>query len=241
MNIAFLQNGQLPNNGSLVFNTVFKRRKTMTDRPLRESNPVVREYSRLADRYDTRWSFYIQATTQETIARFKLRSNDRVLDIGCGTGALLQQIASNYPQSQLFGVDPVAEMLAIARQKLPSNTELKQGWAEALPFENEQFDVVVSCNMFHYIRQPVIALQEMRRVLRSNGQLIITDWCDDYWTCRICDRLLRLFNRAHFKTYRQQEFQQILVTAGYSDVQIERYKINWMWGLMTAKTVKLSA
>jgi hypothetical protein len=74
--------------------------------------------------------------------------------------------------------------------------------------------------------------------LRSNGQLIITDWSDDYWTCRICDRLLRLFNRAHFKTYRQQELQQILVDAGYTDVRIERYKINWMWGLMTAKTVK---
>jgi ubiquinone/menaquinone biosynthesis C-methylase UbiE len=212
-----------------------------TDRPLQESNPVIQEYSHLADRYDTKWSFYIQATTQETLARIKLRSNDRILDIGCGTGALLEQIASNYPQSQLFGVDPVAEMLAIARQKLPSNTELKQGWAEALPFDGEQFDVVVSCNMFHYICQPVIALQEMHRVLRSNGQLIITDWCDDYWTCRICDRLLRLFNRAHFKTYRQQELQEILVDAGYTDVRIERYKINWMWGLMTAKTVKSSA
>ncbi|MCU0542569.1 MAG: class I SAM-dependent methyltransferase [Oscillatoriaceae cyanobacterium Prado104] len=202
---------------------------------------MIIEYSHLADRYDTKWSFYIQATTQETLARFKLRSNVRVLDIGCGTGALLQQIASNYPQAQLFGIDPVAEMLAIARQKLPAKAELKQAWAEALPFDSEQFDVVVSCNMFHYIRQPVIALQEMHRVLRSNGQLIITDWCDDFWTTRLCDRLLRVFNRAHYKTYRQQELQQLLVDAGYTDVRIEGYKINWMWGLMTAKTVKSSA
>jgi ubiquinone/menaquinone biosynthesis C-methylase UbiE len=210
----------------------------MSDLHLWNNQSIVREYSRLAYNYDNKWSFYIQATTQETLNRFKLQSIDRVLDIGCGTGILLKQLASTYPQSRLFGVDPVPKMLEVARQRLPETIDLAQGWAEKLLFEDEQFDVAISCNMFHYIRQPMIALQEMRRVLRMGGKLIITDWCDDYWTCHLCDIFLRRFDRAHFKTYRQQEFRQILEDAGYKDVYIERYKINWLWGLMTATMVK---
>ncbi len=46
------------------------------------NQPIVREYSRLASNYDDKWSFYIRATTQETLNRFKLQLIDRVLDIG---------------------------------------------------------------------------------------------------------------------------------------------------------------
>ncbi|MBQ0747609.1 MAG: methyltransferase domain-containing protein, partial [Marinobacter sp.] len=88
---------------------------------------------------------------------------------------------------------------------------------------------------------PIAALQEMRRVLRPDGQLIITDWCDDYWSCRVCDLYLRLFNHAHFKTYRERECVQLLQEAGYAVVHIDRYRINWLWGMMTARVMKDTA
>jgi len=90
-------------------------------------------------------------------------------------------------------------------------------------------------------REPIAALQEMRRVLRPDGQLIITDWCDDYWSCRVCDLYLRLFNHAHFKTYRERECVQLLQEAGYAVVHIDRYRINWLWGMMTARVMKDTA
>jgi ubiquinone/menaquinone biosynthesis C-methylase UbiE len=164
-----------------------------------------------------------------------------LLDVGCGTGVLLHQLAALHSPTQLTGVDPVPEMLAVARRRLPAAIQLYQGWAERLPFQREQFDAVVSCNVFHYIREPAKALREMGRVLRPGGQLVITDWCDDYWACRVCDRCLRLFNRAHFKVYGEQECVQMLKDAGYALVKMDRYKITWLWGLMTSIATRNAA
>ena len=49
-------------------------------------DPVVREYAAQARDYDRTWSFYIEATTQETLQRTPMTADARVLDVGCGTG-----------------------------------------------------------------------------------------------------------------------------------------------------------
>jgi ubiquinone/menaquinone biosynthesis C-methylase UbiE len=199
---------------------------------------VVAEYARLAPKYDAKWSFYVEATTRETLARLSLRPTDRLLDVGCGSGALLHHLAQSPAAPRLSGVDPVPEMLAIARHKLPPEVELHEGWAEQLPFAADRFDVVVSCNVFHYLREPARALREMSRVLRPGGQLVLTDWCDDYLACRVCGWYLRLLRRRHFKVYREKECLELLRQAGYSEPRSERYKISWLWGLMTATAGK---
>jgi ubiquinone/menaquinone biosynthesis C-methylase UbiE len=200
--------------------------------------PVVEEYARLAPEYDAKWAFYIEATTRETLARLHLRPSDRLLDVGCGTGILLHRLSRQHPAAQLAGVDPVPEMLAVARRRVPPEILLREGWAERLPFDDGQFDVVLSSNVFHYVRQPATALREMSRVLSPGGRLVITDWCDDYLACRICDLCLRLFSPSHFKVYRERECLSLLLDTGHHDVDVDRYKISWLWGLMTARATK---
>ncbi len=202
------------------------------------ADPVVTEYSGAAQDYDKKWSFYIEATTRETLRRLPVRPNARVLDVGCGTGELLSRIAAIHPDAVLAGIDPVPAMLAVARAKLEGRAELHVSYANSLPWGNETFDVLVSCNMFHYVTHPAQALREMTRVLRPDGTLVITDWCDDYFACRICNIYLRMTNRAYFKTYRQGECVELLRGAGFATPKIERYKINWWWGLMTAVAKK---
>jgi len=110
--------------------------------------------------------------------------------------------------------------------------------ADRLPYADESFDLLVSNNMFHYIAQPLAALREMRCVLRTGGTLVVTDWCDDYLACRLCDWYLRLFNRAHSGIYGEKDFRLLLEQANFKNVGIERYKISWLWGLMTARALK---
>jgi len=201
-------------------------------------DPIVAEYSKAAKDYDRKWSFYVEATTRETLSRIALRPNDSVLDVGCGTGELLARLAAAHPAVRLAGLDPVPEMLEVAQAKLAGKADLRLGWARELPWPAGSFDLVVSCNMFHYVRQPVAAVREMDRVLRPGGRIVITDWCDDYLACRLCSLYLRLTGRTYFKTYREAECASLLRQAGQEQPRIERYKISWLWGLMTAVAEK---
>ena len=204
----------------------------MTTRSVQD--PVVAEYAKAAQDYDVKWAFYVEATTRETLRRMPMAATSRVLDVGCGTGELLRRLRAKYPEAALAGLDPVPEMLAVAKDKLSGTEDLRIGYADLLPWPAGSFDVVVSCNMFHYIVHPLEALREMSRVLRSGGVIVLTDWCDDYIACRICNLYLRLTNRAFYKTYRQAECLELIHRAGFSDASLDRYKINWLWGLMTA-------
>jgi ubiquinone/menaquinone biosynthesis C-methylase UbiE len=198
------------------------------------ADPVVAEYAKAAAQYDEKWAFYVEATTRETLRRMPMTPTARVLDVGCGTGELLRRLRARYPGARLAGLDPVAEMLDVARDKLSGTEDLRIGYADSLPWASGSFDMVVSCNMFHYIAHPKTALREMARVIRPGGALVLTDWCDDYLWCRLCNLYLRLTNRAFYKTYRQAECLALLRGMGFTEIRFERYKINWLWGLMTA-------
>jgi ubiquinone/menaquinone biosynthesis C-methylase UbiE len=191
-------------------------------------------YDRLAGVYDRRWSRYIAATTRETLARLALEPGDRVLDLGCGTGALLRELVLQGEPARLRGVDLSPAMLAQARATLPGAVSLVAGDAVALPLAASSVDVVVSGSSFHFWAQPDRGLEEIRRVLRPGGRLVMTDWCGDYLACRLYDFALRLLDPAHRRTYGREECGGLLRTMGFADVHVERYRVSWPWGMMTA-------
>jgi SAM-dependent methyltransferase len=199
---------------------------------------LLREYRRLAPRYDRRWAHYVQATARATARRIGLRPGERLLDVGCGTGALLELLGRRCPGARLAGIDPCPEMLGVARARLPAAAPLALGLAERLPFGGGSFDVAVSASAFHYFRAPAQALAELRRVLRPRGRLVVTDWCDDFLSCRLCDRLLRWLDPAHSRVYGSAECRRLLEAGGFAAVRVERYKIDWLWGLMTATAAR---
>jgi len=109
-----------------------------------------------------------------------IESNDKVLEIGIGTNG--QSANSRYYPSEieLTGIDPFLDERLVAGTKNGSRKfTLVQGTVEALPFDNEMFDVVVSSLVFCTIKKPSVALQEIARVLKTNGIVINAYVCNE--------------------------------------------------------------
>jgi SAM-dependent methyltransferase len=106
----------------------------------------------------------------------QVRSGDRVLDIGCGTGVLARAAAEQVAaESQVTGLDLNQGMLAVARRLQPQ-VDWRQGDARTLPFADASYDVVMSQFALMYFSDRIAALKEMVRVLRPGGRLAIAVW-----------------------------------------------------------------
>lgn len=105
---------------------------------------------------------------------------DAVLDIGCGGGVdTLVAAMMVAPKGKVVDIDTVPEMLERARRNLREttfeNVTFQEASAEALPFTDDTFDVVISNGVFNLIPDKAKALQEVFRVLKPNGRLTIAD------------------------------------------------------------------
>lgn len=195
---------------------------------------LLESYARQAPLYDQRWRHYTDATLHATIEATPWEEIEQVLDVGCGTGLLEERVRELHPGTRFTGTDLSPVMLRRARTKLGASELVRwiQAKAEDLPFRGAHFDAVLCANCFHYFRQPVLALAEFRRVLRPDGWLILTDWCDDYVACKICNWYLRVADPAHFRMYGLRRCKTMVAEAGFRVEQARRFKIDWLWGLM---------
>ena len=98
----------------------------------------------------------------------------RVLDVGCGAGALARSLAAR--GARVTGVDPNTEALAVAREAVPAGTFRAAG-AEALPFADASFDGAVFLNSLHHVPKPVMhcALGEAARVVGPAGPIVVVE------------------------------------------------------------------
>ncbi|HZT45426.1 MAG TPA: methyltransferase domain-containing protein [Gaiellaceae bacterium] len=99
----------------------------------------------------------------------------RVLDVGCGAGALTTVLAQIVGADHLAGVDPSEPFVAAARKRVPG-ADLRVAPAESLPFQDGTFDRAVSQLVFHFVDDPPQAVAEMRRVTREGGRVAACVW-----------------------------------------------------------------
>lgn len=198
-----------------------------------QTEKLVKEYTALAATYDRRWTAYLNASLHMTMEVVGGLPAERVLDVACGTGLLLEVLSNRPDNPVLVGVDRVPAMLDVARQRIGRNATLLECEAAELPFDDASFQLAICTNALHYFPDAVAALQEMRRVITASGNLVLTDWCRDYLWMRILNRVLPWTSHAHVHTFSVDEIEQCLALAGLKVVGKTTKKIDWFWGLMT--------
>ena len=109
-------------------------------------------------------------TYEEAIRRVGITAGDRVLDIGCGSGVFLRAAADL--GARVAGLDASGALLEVARSRVPE-ADLRVGEMQALPYDDDEFDVVTGFNSFFFAADMVAALREAARVARPGGAVVI--------------------------------------------------------------------
>lgn len=137
-------------------------------------------------RYDLLVSFALAGrggkVRSQVADALELRPGQDVLDVGCGTGTLTLTLAGRVGQEgSASGVDASPEMISAASKKAESKSmaiRFDVAAAQSLPFEGSTFDAVATSLMIHHLPQGdrIVALQEILRVLRPGGRLVIAEF-----------------------------------------------------------------
>lgn len=144
----------------------------------------------------------------------QLTRQSRVLDVACGPGIVVEALARS--AGEVVGCDITPEMLAKAEHRCAAagltNVRFAPGRAEALPFENASFDVVVSRSALHHFPDVAAALREMARVVRAGGRVVILDVIssENEAEAALHNALETLRDPSHVRMLPKSELQSVL-------------------------------
>lgn len=124
------------------------------------------------DRFMGRYSVLL-APQMATFAG--IAGSQRVLDVGCGPGALTTELVRRLGPASVTAVDPSEKFVNAARERLPGVT-LEVASAEHLPFPDRSFDAVIAQLVVHFMNDPIAGLAEMARVTRAQGVVAVCVW-----------------------------------------------------------------
>lgn len=171
-------------------------------------------YDALRPQDDSWWARF------DAIVRLGNLRGRRVLDVGCGTGALAAALADR-ARAKVWGVEPSREMRAVAQTRLPGSVGVRSGHAEDLPFRDGWFDGVVFSLVVHLVDRPC-SFAEAARVLANDGRVVVATFAhahfETYWAARYFPSIGEI-DRKRFPT--ESQLVDELGGAGFADVTRE--------------------
>lgn len=162
----------------------------------------------------------------------------RILDVGCGTGLLLQSLAARLPLAELYGIDESQDMLNQARLLLKDHAQvhflqrsITGGDTAGLPYEPAFFDLITCTNIFHYFEDPVAVLRGLLTLLLPQGTLVIEDYARRPFPFpwRMLEWLIKHIDPQHIRAYTLLEACTIVQNAGWRIVIARKFAINLLW------------
>ena len=122
-------------------------------------------FARTAERIAARQDSRAARLAEEVRDFIRPRGDERALDVGTGAGALAFALAPFV--REVVGLDPVSELLALARQRALPNTEFVEGDGAALPFGDDAFELAATHRTLHHVAGPERVVAELARVTRA--------------------------------------------------------------------------
>ena len=133
-------------------------------------------------RVDAEWSRAVFARRTGQVAAFlapHLRAGMRLLDCGCGPGSITVDLAQAVAPGETVGIDlredALAQGRALAHERRIANVTFQTASVYQLPFPDGSFDAAFACAVLQHLGEPLVALKEMRRVLKPGGVVGIVD------------------------------------------------------------------
>lgn len=128
-----------------------------------------------ADAYDRFMGQYAGPLAVQFVELANVRPGQRVLDVGCGPGALTAQLLERLGAAAVTAIDPSTPFIAAMGVRFPG-VDVRLGTAEQLPFADDSFDLALAQLVVHFMTDPVAGLQEMARVTRPGGTVAACVW-----------------------------------------------------------------
>ncbi|MDO4867308.1 MAG: methyltransferase domain-containing protein [Clostridia bacterium] len=173
-----------------------------------------------AAEYDQRDTYYYsqngKISCRDIAEQIKGVSYEALLDVGCGTGFLIDMLAKQKP-ARYCGVDLSDEMIRVAKGKGIHGAEFVVGSADRLPYPDGSFDIVTCSQSFHHYPYPEKAMQEAKRVLKPGGLYILSDtgiggigaWIDNHI-------LFKLAKSGDCHTTNRKGIERMMASAGFT-------------------------
>ena len=202
-------------------------------------NEVKDYFNRVAPQYnEQRSKCYGNAMREIIFNHAKIEPNDVVADIGAGTGDLALELAKR--AKHVTAVDNSPQMLSVAKEQAAkeglTNIEFLEGEAAALPLTAKSVDKVFANMLLHHVDDPLQVLQEMYRILKPGGQVVITDVEEHQHTW------LRQEKSDLWLGFNREELAGWLKEAGFKDVEVKDAGCDCCTGTGDgSKTVKIKS
>jgi ubiquinone/menaquinone biosynthesis C-methylase UbiE len=136
---------------------------------------AVPEFVSPAEHYDRFMGRYTVPLARALADQVGVAEGMEVIDVGCGPGGLTSELADRVGAQSVAAIDPAEQFVAACRQRNPG-ADVRQGTAEALPWEDAAFDAALSCLVIAFMNDADAGLREMARVTRPGGKLGVCMW-----------------------------------------------------------------
>lgn len=167
-----------------------------------DSNLIKRMFDKIALKYDFINNLISFGThywvKKKVISNLRVEPNSKVLDLCCGTGDLGKIIKEIQPSCDVIGVDFSSQMIEMARKNNPNITYWEMD-ATSLSFEKNSFDYIVMGFGLRNIEQKNKALDEVHRILKTNGNFLHLDFCTSSIFSNIYDNFVIFISKIFIK------------------------------------------